>query len=284
MRLFRINEAKHYCSSFNATQGDAENSINTFQRNRLGRQSRSFREGNILFEEYRDCSLRDVERSLFFAASYYRRCLDLMLSSAAPWAHVTIYYGSWYASRGLLGMFGCTIFNEVVVDVNRGSPGQQELRLRVIGNRQGQQSSTYHGSHRRYWDFFYTAVTPLRPMVQPNIAPALYPVSNNPVWLIQQRNTINYDSWEGLQLSRGFQKTFSNNSFPGSLPGPLLPQFKVLESLLELSFVYASQFGLHTDAFVNLGVSGNLRAKVSELIYNEKAPGLVRKTKKSTIT
>ena len=124
MRIFGPSEAKHYCSSFGQSPGDAEKSLTDFRKNHLGAQRRSIREGTSLFEQYRDCSLRDVERSLFFAASHYRRSLDLMIRSCSPWAHVTLYYGTWYASQALLGMFGCVVFNRYVIDVDRGSPGQ----------------------------------------------------------------------------------------------------------------------------------------------------------------
>jgi hypothetical protein len=284
MRLFGIAEANHYCSSFATTVGDAEGSIEHFQQNRMGNRSRIIREGTSIFAEYRDCSLRDVERCLFFAASHYRRCLDLMIPSASPWAHVTIYYGSWYASRALLGMFGCAIFNSVVVDVHTSSPGQQVLRLRRFGNGPGQQPTTYTGSHRRFWDLFYRAVTRLRSIVQPHLAPALSPVGGDPVWLIKQRNDINYDSWASLDLVHRFRGSFSKPLFPRCLPGFLVTQFTILESLLELSYLYASQFNLRTDTLVSIGRPGYLRNKVAELVYNEKSPGLVRKTRKSMVT
>lgn len=284
MRLFGVVEARHYCSSFNATTGDAEGSIDEFQRNHLGNRSLIIREGTQLFGEFRDCCLRDVERSLFFAASHYRRCLDLMIPSASAWAHVTIYYGNWYASRALLGMFGCIIFNNFVVDVNKSSPGKQELSLRRIGQRQGQQPTTYTGSHRRYWDLFYNAVTTLRPMVQPHLAAALSPVRGDPVWLIQQRNSVNYDTWICVNHVKDFNNSFSKDTFPNSLPGSLTTQFTILESLLELTYSFASRFSLNTDALESMGrSSGVLREKVRELIYNQKAPSLVRKTKKSAL-
>jgi hypothetical protein len=284
MKLFGISEAKYYCSSFGATRGDSQGSIDSFLRNRMGTASKTIKEGTQTFAEYRDCSLRDVERCLFFAASHFRRCLDLMIASASPWAHVTIYYGNWYASRALLGIFGCTIFGSVVIDVEKSTPGQQVLRLRRIGNSQGQQPTTYRGSHRKYWDLFYKAVKPLRPMVQVHLAPALSPVKGDPVWLIQQRNDINYDSCSALDLAYNFQESFSKNRFPACLPGALYTQFAILESLLELSYSYISLFKLRTDALANIGRHKSLRKSVSKLVYSEKCNGLVRKTKKSLVT
>ena len=283
MRIFGISEADYYCSAFSGSSGVAEESIEDFQRSHLGTRSTTILEGTPLFQQYRDCSLRDVERSLFFAISHYRRSLDLMMPSSSPWAHVTLYYGSWYASRSLLGMYGCTKFKKVVVDVNKGTPGQQELRLRRIGDRVGQQSTTHKGSHRVFWDFFYLAVQGLTPMVDPRFAAVLSPVSGNPIWQIQQRNEINYDSLIGIRSAEDFRRTFSKHGFPNCLPGVLNTQFQILETLLELIFSFANQFGLNTDALNALERSGYLSDKVRKLIYSEKPPGLVRKTRKSKI-
>lgn len=123
MQIFTLHEAADYCGSFHGLAGDPANSIDAFHQNHVGNRQRAMREGTALFAGFRDCSLRDVERSLFFAASMYRRSLDMMLASSASWAHVTLYYGAWYASRAILGMFGCTIFYHSVVDVGSGVSG-----------------------------------------------------------------------------------------------------------------------------------------------------------------
>lgn len=282
MKLFGIAEANHYCSSFTPVTGDAERSLERFQDNYLT-SPRFLKEGTPIFNQYRSCSLRDVERHLFFAVSHYRRCLSLMIPSASPWAYVTIYYGSWFVSRALLGMFGCAIFKKYVIDVKRNSPGNQELRLRRIGNQLGQQPTTYNGGHQRYWDLFYKAVATLRPMVPPKFAAILAPVGGDPIWQIDRRNLINYDSWEGLSLSRNFQISFTQATFPGSLPGILGTQFGILEALLELTFAFAKQFCFQTDTLNVLGHTGSLSDSIRSLIYNDDPPGLVRKTIKSAL-
>jgi hypothetical protein len=276
MRIFGVNEAHYYCSSFNSSTGDAEQAIEDFRKNRLSNR-RIIKEGTPLFQQYKDCSLRDVERSLFFAASHYRRSLDLMITSSSPWAQVTLYYGSWYASRALLGMFGCTIFkNSKVIDVDRGSPGQQELHLRT-------ESTTYRGPHRTYWDLFYRAVRTLRPMVDPGFSAALSPVSSNPIWQIEKRNDVNYCSLASLNLAQQFKTSFSKQAFPACLPGVLGTQYGILEGLLELAFDYAAQFGLNTDALIGLSTKTSLRKIVGDLVYSKKPPGLVKKTRKAAL-
>ena len=91
MRLFGMLEANYYVSSFNSLTGNAEKSINDFQKNDLGARNLIIKECTPTFQQYRDCSLRDVERSLFFAVSHYRRSLDLMIPSSSPWLYVTLY-------------------------------------------------------------------------------------------------------------------------------------------------------------------------------------------------
>lgn len=285
MKIFGISEAGYFCSLFSRSIGDAERSIDDFRKNQLGSGGCMIAEGTPLFQQYRDCSLREVERSLFFAASHYRRSLDLMISSSSPWAHVTLYYGSWYASRALLGMFGCTIFSpKFVVDVNKGSLGQQELHLRRIGTRIGQEYTTYSGSHQVFWDLFYTTVQKLIPVVDPRFAAVLSPISGDRAWQIQNRNDVNYDLLISFRLAESFERLFSKEGFPGCLPGVLSTQFQILETLLELVYSYASQFGLSTDALNGLGRSEPLRGKVRHLIYDDKSPNLVQKTKKTAIT
>ena len=281
MNIFGLAEAGYYCSSFSSAGGDAEGSINDFQRNYL-HSGTIIAEGTQVFQQYRDCSLRDIERSLFFAASHYRRSLDLMTLSASPWAHVTLYYGSWYASHALMGMFGCTIFGnkKLIIDVNRGTPGTQELRVRRIGTSIGQEYCNLKGSHRIFWGLFYVFAQQLRPYLSARFAAALSPITGNSLWQIDTRNNVNYDSFIGINLAEDFGRTFSKNGFPGCLPGVLNTQFKILETILELIYSYAKQFNLRTDSLDLIGGPAGLDRKVRQLIYNDKPPGLVLKTTK----
>lgn len=282
MRLFGTNEAAYYCASYKPEAGDAEGSLPDFRRNRLVHKS-VLREGQVLFSQYRACSLRDVERRLFLAASHYRRILDLMLPSASPWAHVTAYYGSWHSAHALLGMFGGTVFSRWAVDVEKRSPGAQELMVRKIGSGAGRHSTTYTGAHRIFWDLFYRAVAPLIPRLRPVQTVGLSPVGGDPVWLIDRRNEINYDTWAGVRLSSDFQARFSKDKFPGCLPGVLQTQYSVFEALLELAFSLGRQFGLGTDALDSLTPGGGVRHKVRDLVYGERVPGLVSMTRKRAL-
>jgi len=284
MRLFSAVEAKHYCSRFGRSVGDSEESIYEFQKTHLITKHRTLSEGTPIFDEYRDCLLRDVERNLFLSASHYRRSLDLMISSASPWTHVTLYYGSGYAAHALLGIFGCTIIKKCVIDVEKGQLGNQSLRIRRMGNGLGQVTSTYSGSHEKFWDLFYQAFQSIIMVIPLIYQSAVAPIGGNPIWQIENRNNINYDSFTGIKLAEAFERDFTSTHFPVCLPGVMNKQFKVLELLLEMSFYYAQVFGLVTDALDKLRTPLPLRTKVRELIYNEKPLGLVKKSKKSKVT
>ncbi len=284
MRIFGISAARYYCYSFTPYTGWAEKSPREFLRNHISGRNPTLREGSGIFEEFRACSLRDVERCLFLAASHHRRCLDLLTASAAPWAQVTAYYGSFYAAKALLGMFGATIFGYKVIDVSQSKPGQQALRIRSIGSGSGRQTTTYTGSHRRFWDLFYTSIPTLSTQVPSRLAYGLAPVSSNPIWQIEERNKVNYQTDLAIDLSVEFDQMFSKNSFPTSLPGALVTQYRIMEALVELAFIYSSKFSLNTDALDDLSGAGNLRDTVKNLIYHTYPPELVRKTNKSAVT
>jgi hypothetical protein len=285
-RLFSEPQAKHYCSKFNASVGATQDSIENYQRNVLGDRTITIVEGSSQFDNYRDCTLREIERSLFLSISHYRRSLDLMIASASPWLHVTLYYGTFYAAKALLAMFGCSILNKKVIDVERGNPGNQKLILRRMGNATGQiqYPSNNKGTHQVFWEFFYQAVTPLKLIVDTNFVPSLTPVNSNPTWFIEIRNQVNYRTSESMSHIENFYHSFSSSSFPHSLSGNLATQYEKFQLLLELTTGYAKDFGISTDVLDFLPPNNNFAETVGKYIYSEKSPSLVRKTIKSFLT
>lgn len=233
----------------------------------------SLKEGTLEFNSYRDCVLREVERCLFLAISNYRRALDLMIPGASSWAHVTLYYSSYFAARALIGMFGGWIGNRMIIEVAASQPGNQEL----IINRKVQ--STYSGSHERFWDFFYGAAASLVPWVDPKIRVAITPVSSTVTWQSENRNEVNYDSFSAFQLASSFQVNFDAARFPASLPGRLSTQFSVSEGLLLITSRFVREFGLTTDALDPLAPAGPRRAKLERLVFRDRVPSLVNRTK-----
>ena len=279
MRVFSLEGAKHFCRISGLPAGATERSVEDFRHHLLGRLT-SISEGSALFEEYRVCALRDAERSLFLSASHYRRALDLMIPSSSHWAQVTLYYGAWFAARAILGMFGCTVLSEYIIDVARSAPGHQQLSLQRVGSGPGKYYVQRRGSHRRFWEIFYKAVISIRPFVDPSVSQTLSPVSNSDVWQIEERNKINYNTIESAQLGAQFKSTFSEVTFPGSLPGTLNTQFQICEGLLSVGCSFAADFGLTTDALDTLSPPAPFKKRVRELVYNPTAPKLVGKTKK----
>lgn len=277
MRVFSIQGAQHYCDQFQPVANMAQESLENFNRSQA-QALRSIREGTALFDEYRACALRDTERYLFLAASHYRRALDLMVPSSSHWAHVTLYYGSWFAAHALLGMFGCHVLSNHVIEVDQSSPGNQHLVRLKISNGPNQFYFTRKGSHQRFWEAFYGTTRHIVRFANSQYTQYLSPISNDAMWLIDRRNRINYTVADIIALRDSFVASFSQTVFPGSLPGELNTQYSVCEGLLFLCYSFAQQFNLSTDALDSLAPQGTLRDKVKQHVYDPATPDLVNKT------
>ena len=270
MNPFSLPGAQYYCAP--PVTGKPVQSFVQLQRNLLN-GTRLISEGSAFFSEYRASALADVERSIFLSASHYRRALDLMIPSSSHWAHVTLYYGTWYAARALLGMFGCVVNGRNIVHVERSSPGTQLLKVQAIGTRSGQYVVIGSGSHRRFWEIFYQAVNSISPFVQSRAdQAALSPIAGDSNWLIDQRNKVNYETERAIIANFDFAKSFTSNNFPASLPGELATQYSVCESFLRVAYSFASQFGLQTDALDMFAPHADINSKVSDLVYHSSIP------------
>lgn len=276
MNIFGVPEAKHYCSKFGGATGPAAGSTFNYLSTQLNGVT-TLKEGTKSFDDYRDCSLREAERCLFLAISLYRRSFDHMISSAASWAHVTVYYGSFYSASALLRMFGGLVRNRTIIDVSASSPGNQEL---VIKRRV---PSTYTGPHQRFWDSFYSAANTLVPWVDPLLRFGITPVSSSRTWQIENRNKINYDTFEACRLMSTFRSTFRKTKFRATLPGVLNTQFFLFEAMLLITCDFVREFGMKTDALNTFGISGARYSKIRELIFEEKMPILNRAIKRRRI-
>lgn len=269
MILFSVPDARYYCKRFSAMPGRAQGSLREFAQFNLMKSS-ALNEGALMFDEYRACFLRNTERNLFLAASNYRRAFDLLTASASSWAHVTLYYGSFYAAQGLLGLFGCWVdAGKFRVEVLASKPGSQAM---AIASGKAAPWGTYSGTHQRFWDLFYQSMTPLMTQVEPQQVFALQPINSDVEWLSKNRNSINYDSRKALVLSGDYHQQFRRSRFPHSLPAPLKTQFEVLEQLLLISYRFAHEVRLRTDVLDLLDPGQGLRSRIRRLIYEAKAP------------
>lgn len=268
MPIFGISEASHFCANYSAGAGVAAGSFRQ-QYGSLG-VGRKFSEGTPAFAELRDCAVREVERLLFLGISNYRRSFDLLTPAASSWAHVTMYYAAYYCATSLLGMFGAwKLRGSGILDVSSGVPGTQFLETRTL-------SSSYHGSHQKFWDFFYINAAPLAPWVDPSLRFALAPFSSTVTWLIDHRNDINYDSHSACGLLATFQSSFRRSRFPSSLPGALNTQFRLTQALVAITTRFAKDLGVSTDALSLLQPAGRRKLKVRDVVLDACTPNLRR--------
>ena len=189
MALFNEDEARHFfsinpTSIANASFRDWGNSLSAGAR---------LSEGASGFDILRVQSHREVERLLLLGANHYRRTYDLLSAISAPWAFVTLYYGSYFVANALLGALGAwKLKNNLVLQVSTTSPGSQCFDTL---NR----SSSYTGSHQRFWDFYFANATLLYANATAAERFALLPISADPMWLITNRNDFNYDTYSAIK-------------------------------------------------------------------------------------
>src|SRR5574341_1093180 len=184
MPILGISEASHFCAGYQPRPGLPAGSFRQ-QYGALG-SGRTYAEGTAAFEDFRACALREVDRLFFLGISNYRRSFDLLTPAASTWAHVTMYYASYYCAASLLGMFGAwKLRSNRILDVSNGAPHSQTFVTRSF-------TTSYSGSHQMFWDFFYANVGSLATWVDPSLRFALAPMSGMVTWLIDSRNDVNY--------------------------------------------------------------------------------------------
>jgi hypothetical protein len=266
MHLLDIVEARHFCRALPAYQPGTGQSLVAFHHG-LTRQPRLL-EGTTYFDVHRISLLNAVERWILFGVADYRRALDMFIPSNAPWAHVTLYYSSFFAANAVLGMFGAWLTHEYLVDVEQGTPNSQILRI----SKRVQSPSGYRGSHRVFWDLFYDGCTTISPWVPTGLQSTAAPVNNDRIWQITARNDVNYDMYSAYDRARYFGSSFNPKKLR-SLPGPLGQQLEVTEGMLKLAIYFAKELGVNSFAYEGLGTGS--RSKVFRELVTKVAPGLV---------
>src|SRR5664279_1872798 len=127
MKLFDIPEAQHFCKPLTAPSPGTGQSLTSFHKQTPIRHI--LHEGTPEFEIHRISLLNSIERWILFGVADYRRALDMFIARNAPWAHVTLYYASFFGANAILGMFGGWLDHERMVEVSNGTPNSQALRL-----------------------------------------------------------------------------------------------------------------------------------------------------------
>ena len=269
MHVLDIGEAGHFCRPLPAHQPGVGQSLAAFHRS-LTRQTRLV-EGTSYFEVHRVSLLNAVERWILFGVADYRRALDMFIPSNAPWAHVTLYYSSFFAANAILGMFGVWLNHERLVDVESGTANSQILRIA----RRPKSPSGYTGSHQIFWDFFYDGYSIISPWVPIELQAATAPVNSDRVWQITARNEVNYDMQGAFEGARFVGDHFNPKKLR-SLSGPLGQQLDVSEGMLKLAIYFAKLLKVSSFAYEGLATGG--RSKVVRELVSKATPGLVNQS------
>jgi hypothetical protein len=264
MRLFDITEARHFCRPLPAPAPGVGQSLTAFHNSV---QPKRLAEGTPYFDVHRVSLLNAVERWILFGVADYRRALDMFIPSNAPWAHVTLYYSSFFAANAILGMFGAWVHLERLVDVDLGTPTNQILRV----SKRVHSPSGYKGSHRVFWDLFYEGCNTISPWVPSALQSTTAPVNNDRIWQITARNEVNYDMFSAFDGAIQLDNSFNPRRLR-SLSGPLAQQLEVTEGMLKLAVYFANEFSVSSFAYVGLGTG--TRAKILRALVTKVAPGV----------
>jgi hypothetical protein len=271
MRLFDQPQAKYFCAPAPATiAGVSSQSLPTFHSS-LGK-STLLVEGTTPFQVHQVNLLNSVERWLLYSLGHYRRAVDMLVPASAPWAQVTLYYGSFFAANAILGIFGGWIGHtqngNIVVDVERGASGTQALKI----YRRLKSPSNAGGSHKAFWDFFYDSVPAISAWAPPALAQALTPVNGDYAWQIGERNSVNYDMFGAWNATAFFHGTFKPARF-NSLRGPLQLQLDGAERMIRLALHFASIAGLSGGAIAGAGPTGT-RLQIQKKLVTQAPPSI----------
>ena len=264
MQLFDFTEAEHFCRPLTAYVPGVGQSLNAFHRNLSVKR---LREPNQDFEIHRVSLLNAIERWLLFGAAHYRRALDMFIPSNAPWAHVTLYYSSFFAANAVLGMFGVWIHLKRWVDVESGLPNHQILRI----NSNPKGPNGYGGSHQRFWDYFYEGCNTISPWVPNELLPAIAPVNNDRIWQINSRNEVNYDTFMAFDAAMSLHTSFNSNRLK-SYGGSLGQQLETTEAMLKLALYFANTFKI--DSYPYQGLATGTRPKALRALVTKSTPAL----------
>jgi len=271
--------AMYFCKNFSASGVSTAADMPHLYNSVLNRK-KTFKEGDGIYEQYRDALLREADRSFFMAITCFRRALDMFTAASVFWAHVSLYYSSWYAAGCALGMFGCHVLGRrgkfrIVIEAKTHAPGQQEFLVEKY------YSTMYSGGHQMFWDAYYRAMKNAIHWTEARLQLAVTPISNNNIWPIDRRNSVNYHSLEAFKLMRDYTTNFDEKRFPDSLQGDIVTQFNLSRALLLFCATRAKEFGLNTDTYADFS---SRASAIRRLIYRTVPPKLSKYSEESSLT
>lgn len=273
MRLFDLPQAKHFCKPDAAVVAAISAQSLAGYHVAIQKGVVTLSEGHANFQIHQISSLVSVDQWLLFATAHYRRAIDMLVPASAPWAHVTLYYASFFAANAILGMFGGwtgqTRAGMRVVDVELGAIGSQKLKI----DRNPRSPSGVTGSHRRFWELFYDAAATIVAWAPAKLANALDPVNADFGWQIAERNDVNYDMFSAWAAAKRMHTTFKPSKL-NSLSGPLQLQLEASERLIKLALQFAAEVGLSTAALDGCGQTGGI-TQIRKRLSSQRPPQLV---------
>lgn len=200
----------------------------------------------------------------------------MLAAAAAPWAHVSMYYASFFFASATLLMLGAhTDGGGFVVDVAASLPGGQVLEIRRRTKKV--QVVPGGGPHRSFWKLFYKATPPLHPLLTPALQAVLQPVSGDEEWQIARRNEINYEADKAVDVMQDFLTSFrakalNHKNLAASLTGPLATQFGLAIGMAELAFHVAASVGLDSEGLQQFGKRSPTRKQVLDKLVIKARP------------
>lgn len=272
MRLLTPTSAGHFCASFSANTSTQVCTVKEYLRRSANRNVRSFVEGTPKFAEFRDCLLREAERSLFFSNALYSNAMTANRAATSGWTFVTLYYSAFMAAQGLLAMHGGWIVGkDFWIESTNGTPGSLELTVRkTIHPRLT--SLKGPSSHKAFWSLFYWAVRTLHTHAPNQLAFALTPIQSSDTWLIDTRNKYNYQMPAALQLMQHFSQGYNGQQLPQSMPSQIVTVDNTATALLELGADWRAAYSLSSD--IVAGTYPTLQSALSGLVKTQRDPAL----------
>lgn len=269
MNLFDLPQAAHFCTPFSANAPTTQQSLQAFHAT----LSRSvLHEGSTEFDVHRTNVLKSAEQWILYSVTNYRRAVEMLVPSSAPWGHVTLYYSSFYAANAILAMFGGWVAVTSQVEVEEGTPHSQRLKV----HRRLRSPNRARGSHRQFWDFFYDSVASLVAWTPLHLSQALKPSTGDYDWQIAPRNEVNYDMFHAWRSSAELGARFDRGNL-ATLTGRIALQLEATEYMVRLAQHFADELSLHSFGIVGTG-DGRSRKQVHRRLATQKPPNVWRQS------
>ena len=199
----------------------------------------------------------------------------MLVPALAPWVHVTLYYASFFSANAILAMHGAWVSSvknkTIIVDVEAGTP--QNQRLKVTCGKSATSPNGANGSHRIFWDHYYSATPSLAAWVPRKLAAAFQPVNGTYHWQIDARNDVNYDMYHAWESSTLVGTVFRPTKLR-SLSGPLALQLDACELLCRTANHFARTYKLDVGALTGSGFEGD-RSAIMRRLTKQRPPNLL---------